>query len=138
MMWISFELAAEEVERRLGVSWGKAQKVLLEACENKEVKSQRTECGPDVLDTEFWEWLKAKQYPPRGGKQSRILKHLAAMFPNKRVPDPSDYSRKALRADLLERDPGLALLDESTLKSAIDRHNARCVIRNDPIRLHSD
>jgi hypothetical protein len=61
MMWISFELAAEEVERRLGVSWGKAQKVLLEACKNKEVKSQRTECGPDVLDTEFRAWLKEKQ-----------------------------------------------------------------------------
>jgi hypothetical protein len=125
MTWISFQLAAEEVERRLGVSWGKAQKVLLEACENKEIKSQqRTGCGPDVLDTEFWEWLKAKQYLPRGGKQSRILKHLAAMFPNKRVPDPSDYPRKALKAGLLKRDPGLAPLDEGTLKSAIDKHNA--------------
>lgn len=29
-MWIAFNLAAEEVERRLGVSWGMAQKVLLE------------------------------------------------------------------------------------------------------------
>ena len=38
MMWVQFQLAAKEVERRLGVSWGMAQKVLLEACENKEVE----------------------------------------------------------------------------------------------------
>jgi len=124
-MWISFELAAEEVERRLGFSWGKAQKVLLEACENKKIKSQGTECGPDVLDTSFREWLRAKQYPRQPtGKQPRLLKHLAKMFPNKCIPDPSDYPRKALKADLLKRDPRLGpTLDEATLKSAIEKHN---------------
>jgi hypothetical protein len=124
MMWLGFQLAAEEVERRLGVSWGMAQKLLLEACENKEIKSQRTECGPDVFDTEFWEWLKAKQNPPRGGKQSRIIKHLSEMFPNKRVPDPSDCPRKALRVDLLKRDRSLDPLNLGTLKTAIDTYNA--------------
>jgi hypothetical protein len=49
MMWISFRLAAEEVERRLGVSWGAAQKLLLEACENEEVTwQQQASDGPDV------------------------------------------------------------------------------------------
>jgi hypothetical protein len=123
MMWVQFQLAAEEVERRLGLSWGKAQKLLLEACENKEIVWRRTERFPDIDDTSFWEWLRAKQTPPRGGKQPRILKHLAAMFHNKRVPDPSDYPRKALKADLLKRDPGLAPLDEGTLKRAIDAYN---------------
>src|SRR5262249_8686067 len=57
----------------------------------------------DVSKTDLLGWLKAKQRPQRGGKQPRILKHLSTIFPNKRVPDPSDYSRKALRADLVER-----------------------------------
>ena len=124
MWWVDFNLAAERVERCLGVSWGKAQKLLLEACENKEIVWMRTERFPDVEDTSFREWLKAKQNPQRGGKQSRILKHLAAMFHNKRVPDPSDYSRKALRADLLKRDPTLDPLDPATLKTAIEKYNA--------------
>jgi hypothetical protein len=124
-MWLSFQLAAEEVERRLGVSWGMAQKTLLEACENKEVTWRKASVGgPDVFDTSFLEWLSFKQHPQPGGKQPRLLKHLATMFHNKRVPDPSDYSRKALRADLLKRDPSLYPLDEATLKTAIDKYNA--------------
>ena len=33
-IWLSFPLAAEEVERRLGLTWGLAQKTLIEACES--------------------------------------------------------------------------------------------------------
>ena len=124
MMWLSFQVAAEEVERRLGLTWGMAQKVLLEACENEEVKSQRGEGGPEILDTSFLEWLRAKQNPRRGGKQPRILKHLAAMFPNERVPEPSLKPRHILKSDLLRREPSLAPLDDATLKTAIDNYNA--------------
>jgi hypothetical protein len=124
MIWVSFELAAEEVERRLGLTWGMAQKVLLEACENKEVVWRRTERFPEIDDTSFVEWLRVKQYPQRARKQPRILKHLAAMFPNERVPEASLAPRYALKADLLKRDPGLAPLDEGTLKRAIDAYNA--------------
>ena len=123
-MWIAFQLAAEEVERRLGVSWGMAQKVLLEACENKEVEWRRTEGLSDIDDTSFLEWLRVKQYPQPGGKQPRILKHLADMFPNERVPEASLAPRYALKAELLKRDPGLAPLDVGTLKRAIDAYNA--------------
>jgi hypothetical protein len=125
MMWVQFQLAAEEVERRLGLSWGMAQKTLLEACENEEVTWQKaSQGGPDVLDTSLLEWLKAKQNPPaRGGKQPLILRHLAMMFHDKRVPDPSDCSRKALRADLIKRDRRLDPLDFATLKTAIDKYN---------------
>jgi hypothetical protein len=123
-MWIGFQLAAEEVERRLGLTWGKAQKVLLEACENEELTSRRAEGGPDVLDTSFLEWLKVKQNPRPAGKQPRILKHLAVMFPNERVPIPDLCPRYTLKADLLKADPGLAPLDEATLKAAIEKHNA--------------
>ena len=125
-MWVQFQLAAKEVECRLGLSWGMAQKTLLEACKNEEVTWQKaSQGGPDVLDTSLLEWLKAKQNPPRGGKQPRILKHLAAMFPNQRVPKASLKPRLALRADLLKRDPSLAPLDEATLKTAIDTHNSK-------------
>jgi hypothetical protein len=125
MMWVQFQLAAKEVERRLGLSWGMAQKVLLEACENEEVTWQKaSQGGPDVLDISLLEWLKAKQNPPRGGKQPRILKHLAAMFPNERVPEASLKPRHILRADLLKRDPDLKPLDEGTLRRAIDTYNA--------------
>jgi hypothetical protein len=46
------------------------------------------------------------------------------MFSNHRVPAPELCPRKALRADLLKRDPGLKPLDDVTLKSAIDKYNA--------------
>jgi hypothetical protein len=38
--WFSFRLAAETVERRLGVSWGMAQKLLLEAIESGVIRSK--------------------------------------------------------------------------------------------------
>jgi len=122
MMWVGFQLAAEEVERRLGLSWGAAQKTLLEACENGKVTSRRTEDGLDVLDTEFWEWLSAKQARPPAGKVPKIIDHLAQLFPNG-VPDRTRCPRKALRADLCKRDPSLHPLDEATLKKAIDTYN---------------
>ena len=53
-IWLSFQLAAEEVERRLGLSWGAAQKTLIEACENEEVRTR----GSDVFDIDLWQWLK--------------------------------------------------------------------------------
>jgi hypothetical protein len=39
------------------------------------------------------------------------------------VPDPAHCRRKALRADLLKRDPDLDPLDLKTLKHAIDKYN---------------
>jgi hypothetical protein len=44
-IWLSFQLAAEEVERRLGLSWGAAQKTLIEACENEEVRTRAQMCS---------------------------------------------------------------------------------------------
>jgi hypothetical protein len=69
-------------------------------------------------------WIELQNKPlPEIGKQPRIKAHLAEMFPNG-VPDPSHCPRKALKADLLKRDPSLNPLDEATLKSAIDAHNS--------------
>jgi hypothetical protein len=71
-------------------------------------------------------WLKAQQAAPSKqkavGKRPRIKKLLTEKFPNG-VPEPGDYPRKDLRAELLERDPSLRPLDEATLKQAIDEFN---------------
>jgi hypothetical protein len=123
--WVGYTLAIEEVGRRLGLSWGAAQKALLEACERGELRWRNTPGGgPNIGDPDLFDWLVTKLSHPPSGKQSRILKLLAGMFPNHRVPAPELCPRKALRADLLKRDPGLKPLDDVTLKSAIDKYNA--------------
>ncbi len=64
-------------------------------------------------------------------------KYLMEHYPEG-VPSRADYPRKALKADLLNRDRNLHPLDESTLKKAIDEHTATraasVLIRSDPIR----
>jgi hypothetical protein len=71
----------------------------------------------------YWLDLENRPLPKPTGKQPRIKAHLAEMFPNG-VPDPAHCPRKALKADLLKRDPSLNPLDEATLKSAIDAYNS--------------
>jgi hypothetical protein len=128
-MWLSFQVAAEEVERSLGYSWGRAQKAVLDACKRGELKCRNNrEGGPDVFDADLQRWLVKPK--PRTGKRPRIIVYLGEMFPNTRVPEPADYQRKALKADLLKRDRSLSPLDEETLKAAIDEYNR--LIRNDP------
>ena len=123
--WIGYTLAVDEVERRLGVSYGAAQKTLLEACKRNELRWRNTPMGgPDIADPDLFDWLNAKLSHPPSGKQAQILKLLAEMFPNQRIPAPNLCPRKALRADLLKLDPGLKPLDEATLKSAIAAYNA--------------
>jgi hypothetical protein len=133
--WLSFRLAAEEVERRLGYSWGRAQKTLLDACKRNELRWRNSqEGGPDVFDADLQRWLVRPE--SRKGKRPRIIAHLAEMFPNRIVPEPVDCQRKALKADLLQRDRSLSPLDEETLKAAIDEYNRS--IRNDPNRTVSE
>jgi hypothetical protein len=142
--WLGFQLAAEEVERSLGLSWGEAQKTLIDACDNGQLKIQRRIGEPaDVWDIDFWPWLDAKLHPPPGGKQGKLLKLLAEMFPAEMfpagVPPPKLCQRKTLIAKLLERDPELGpTLDEATVKKAVDAFNASLGIPIDPIRTVSD
>jgi len=78
-----------------------------------------------VSKEDFWH-----QFPPRHaekpavGKQPRILKLLADRFGNSPVPDRGMCPRNALKADLLKLDPTLAPLDLTTLRTAINAHNA--------------
>ena len=60
------------------------------------------------------------------GKQPRILKYLSTHFSD-RVPEPGLCPRQTLKADILKWDPGLSPLDEATLKTAIEKHNAGLV-----------
>ena len=122
---LSFQLAAEQVERRLGYSWGRAQKAILDACKRGEFPSRhRFGSGPDISEAHLRSWLD-RPNKPRTGKRPRIIAYLAEMFPNQRVPEPAHYSRMTLKADLLNWDRSLSPLDVDTLKSAIDEWSIR-------------
>jgi hypothetical protein len=78
--------------------------------------------GPvGVSENDLQAWL-AKSRPDAVGKRPRIVKHLATLYPDG-VPHAGLAPRKALKADLLRRDSGLAPLDEATLKVAIEAYN---------------
>jgi hypothetical protein len=77
-----------------------------------------------VKEDDLLRWLNGQLKKGQTGKQPRILRLLAGMFPGL-VPDPSLHPRKILKADLIEADPSLAPLDEATLKAAIEKHNAK-------------
>jgi len=64
-----------------------------------------------------------KVEPQALGKTPRIRQYLIEHYP-KGVRDPAHCPRKALQKALLEWDQSLSPLDESTLKKAIDAHNA--------------
>lgn len=122
-IWLSFQLAAEEVERRLGLTWGAAQKTLLELCESGEVRWQSVSHGyPNISRNDLRRWLQEKLTRKTGGKQSRIIALLRTMFPHG-VPDRADRPREPLKAELVERDRSLHPLDLTTLKTAIEVYN---------------
>jgi hypothetical protein len=121
--WYTYLYAAEEVERRLGCSWGAAQKALLDACERGDLKWQGYANEPSVADNDFHRWLDAKLNRPVGGKQARLGAALGQLFPNEAVPDPQEYPRKRLQGDLTKLDPSLHPLDLKTLKRGIETHN---------------
>jgi hypothetical protein len=90
--WLSFQVAAEEVERGLGVSWGGAQRVLLDAIQNGDVKSQRRDGGfPNVWGDDLERWLEAKQGPSSKRKtsynQELAKRAIAELYADGRVPD---------------------------------------------------
>jgi hypothetical protein len=122
-IWFGFQLAAEEVERRLGLTWGAAQKTLLELCESGAVRWQPVSHGyPNISSNDLRRCLQEKLTRKTGGKQPRIIALLRTMFPHG-VPDRADRPREPLRATLVERDPSLHPLDFRTLKTAIELYN---------------
>ena len=77
----------------------------------------------DVDENDFRYWLNQQlTHPTAGGKQSRLVRLLAEMFPAG-VPNRADCPREPLKAELLKRDPSLKPLDLKTLKTAIETCN---------------
>jgi hypothetical protein len=135
--WYSFTLAAEIVERRLGITWGLAQKTLLKQCERGAIRwQQRPMGGPDVSCNDLKRWLGGKLNRRHGGKRARIMAQLKVKFHGARVPEPELCPRGPLKDDIEQMDKTLGHLDEATLKTAIDEYND--TIRIDPNRFVSD
>jgi hypothetical protein len=99
--WFSFQLAAEEVERRLGVNWGAAQKALIEAIENGDVKSQRDPDAdfPDLWGPDLESWLEAKgkSSKARSSPQQELAKEaIAALWPEGNIPAKTKEMEKPI------------------------------------------
>jgi hypothetical protein len=82
--------------------------------------------GVYVNKDDYDRWL-AKLKPETepataGGKQSRITRLLAEMFPTG-VPSRDDCPRQPLTAELIKRDASLSPLDPKTLRTAIEAYN---------------
>jgi hypothetical protein len=79
-VWLSFPLAAEEVERRLGLSWGAAQKALLEACDSGQIQTQSNYSGqgPSVFDVDFYKWLATAAKPARKSRPQALVQQALA------------------------------------------------------------
>jgi hypothetical protein len=132
--WIAFLSAAEVVERQLNLSWNEALRLLLEAYENGELRTQGDRF-PDVSEISLMDWFNGERKPPPRGKVPLIQKLLAKKFSNKEIP--SDYPRQTLIRECCKADPNLGgSFDYDTLKKAIKKHNAE--VRNSPIRTTSE
>jgi hypothetical protein len=142
--WFQFDKAANELGDKLAIPPSAAETKLHQLCASGEIRAVGTN-DPDltsepippsqwpeddlprmevlVSNADFYKWLN-RQQPIAGGKQSRIARLLAELFPTG-VPHRGDCPREQLKAELLKRDPSLAPLDLKTLKTAIDTHNNR-------------
>jgi hypothetical protein len=59
--WLSFNLASEEVERRLGVTWGAAQKTVVDWCESGALRWENVPMGgPKVSYNDLQRCLRPK------------------------------------------------------------------------------
>ena len=146
--WIEFNEVLHEEGCGLFTSRREAERMLRKLCASGVIQTVRfhqdgAKIVPEFIQPKEWkrpdfdttlvylsprdlsrQWLELQNKPvPEAGKQPRIRALLAEMFSGG-VPAPAHCPRYTLRADLLKRDPSLDPLDEATLKSAIDAHNA--------------
>jgi len=146
--WVYFHWAASQIGDKLAISPGPAQAQLRKLCASGEIRAIASvdDEEPEPIPPSRWSdkditalwghdyvvaisgndlrnWL--NQQPTQstaGGKQSRLIRLLAEMFPTG-VPDRADCPREPLKAELLKRDPSLKPLDLKTLKTAIETCN---------------
>ena len=146
--WVYFHWAANEIGDKLAISPGSAQARLRELCASGEIRAISSDeidflDEPEPIPPSRWRdediaaswrlliavsrndlrnWLSHQSTSAAGGKQSRITRLLAEMYP-RGVPTRADCPREGLRATLVRRDPSLKPLDLKTLKTAIDAFN---------------
>jgi hypothetical protein len=141
--WLDFDRAANELADKLAIPPSAAQAQLRKLCASGEIRAVgtdgserpapippsqwRDEDEPTiemmwVSNIDFYDWLNRQPTHPAGGKQSRIARLLAEMFPTG-VPNRADCPRQPLTAELIKRDPSLSPLDPKTLRTAIEAHN---------------
>ena len=94
--WLSFQLAADEVERRFGLTRRGAEYAVVDAIESGKLKWRRVQAGPDVLYADLRRWLDPPTInatisisvarPKSTWQQLRVMRYLREMYPNG-VPD---------------------------------------------------
>jgi len=83
--WLGFRLAAEMVERRLGVNSGAAQKLLDKAIESGAIKSRRAGDDPDVWSVDLERLLGEPK--DRASRQVELAREaIAAVYPDGKYP----------------------------------------------------
>jgi hypothetical protein len=147
--WVHFHWAANEIGNKLAIPRRSAQAHLRKLCASGEIRAISSDERdflekPEPIPPSRWRdediaaawgllvavsgndlrnWLSHQSATPTaGGKQSRLIRLLAEMFPAG-VPNRADCPREPLKAELLKRDPSLKPLDLKTLKTAIETCN---------------
>jgi len=140
--WLNFDRAINELADKLAIPPSAAQAQLCKLCASGQIRTVGTDGNEElkpippsqwrdedepaiisVSNIDFYNWLNRQPtHPTAGGKQSRLVRLLAEMFPAG-VPNRADCPREPLKAELLKRDPSLKPLDLKTLKTAIETCN---------------
>ena len=146
--WVYFHWAASEISDKLAIPSRSAKAHLRKLCASGEIRAISSAESdlleePEPIPPSRWRdediaaswrlliavsrndlrnWLSHQSTSAAGGKQSRITRLLAEMYP-RGVPTRADCPREGLRATLVRRDPSLKPLDLKTLKTAIDAFN---------------
>jgi hypothetical protein len=142
--WLEFDKAIVELADKLAIPPSAAEAKLHKLCASGVIRAVGTDKdnkSPEpippsewpeddlprqavsVSNIDFYNWLEQQvTQPTAGGKQSRIIRLLADMFPTG-VPNRADRPRKPLTAELVKRDPSLKPLDPKTLRTAIEFYN---------------
>ena len=146
--WVYFHWAANNIGDKLAITPGAAQARLRKLCASGEIRTLMSweHEEPETISPSQWRdedvdlivgpsdftvavsrsdlrrWLDQQPTQAAGGKQSRVARLLAEMFPDG-VPTRADRPREPLRAELIKRDPSLQPLDLKTLKTAIEMYN---------------
>jgi hypothetical protein len=148
-IWLDLERAVIELADKLAIPPNAAQVQLRKLCASGEIRAigtdgneqpkliapslWRDEHEPAIVSVsniDFYNWLRRQPtQPTAGGKQSRLVRLLAEMFPAG-VPNRADCPRQPLTAELIKRDPSLKPLDPKTLKTAIETYNQLGNARN--------